>query len=465
MAVALRDVSSGSDSTATTNHVLSRPGGTQTGDFLFAKIWLADDAVPVAPAGWIPLYAFGETPGNDSGQIGWWRIAAGGDPSTWTFTSASLRAVFSISAWSGVDPDRPIDIWDTQWANNADAISPAVTAKRSGVAVCFSSTAATPTSAYSLPGSLTSLVAYTSTASITAIAGYKSVNAGGVSAENWGNVGNFDHLSTTILINADYSPTLLPGASAFSTAVLALSPAGYWRLADEYGLTADDSAGSNDGTYAGFSTLNHGPAIFPGLPASLLLGAPSGNWTNGYDRCGGNGTGYVSLPSVNWWSSTPDVYTIMACVRVFDISASAARQTIFGASGTSGKPQLEIESDGTLNMIVEGAFRWDAPSPLSVNTSYFIVFTRNGSGSTFHVYVNGSEVTDASPSTTSQTSGAFVGLIGARTTTTQPWNGLISDVALFTTALSSSDVSNLYSKLTGTTFAGENRFQVPAIIG
>lgn len=462
MAIAFVDKTNGKDSTAATNHVLSRPSGTSTGNLLLAYIFLAEDEVITAPAGWTNIFTIGETPGNDSGQYFWWRIAAGGDPSTWTFTtSASRQAVFGMSAWSGHDPDHPVDAWDLKSQTNANAITPASVARRAGVAICSASKATDTGTDFSLPGGLTSLLAYDEASGIGAIAGYKTTTAGGVAAEDFGNPGStLDWIASVLVLNQDYSPSNTPGASAFSNAVLALSPAGYWRLADEYGVTVDDAVGSNDGTIGGTSVLTYAPPIFPGLPASAQFGAPSVD-LSAMTRAGG--AGYVSLPSVNWWPTTPMVYSIIACVKPF---GATVRQTIFGASGTSSKPQMEVETDGSLDLIVEGTFVWDsAAGVIAANTPYFIVFTRNGSGNTWAMYVNGSSVTDSSPGTTSQTSGAFVGLIGARTTTTQPFWGLISDVALFTTVLSSSNVSALYALLIGSTFSGESRFGTPALIG
>lgn len=460
------DATSGVTTPASTNHVISRPGSTATGNLLTAELFITDDVVVTAPAGWNPIMGFGETPNNDSGHYAWWRIAAGGDPSTWTFTTAATQSdVHAMQAWSGHDPDRPIDNLRCDWGVTTDPITPSIIARRAGTAIC-SASSATSSTLTSVPGTLTSLFNLTaSPGNIGAAAGYKTVSAGGVSTEDFGAVtAGRDWLASVILINDDYTiPTL--GSSSFAAAVLALSPAAYWRLADEQGLTADDWAGSNDGTYTGANLTTYAEPIFPGLPASFRQGGGQLGFANLGANFAAN-VARIALPSVNWWPTTPDVYTIMACFQTDEVNANIARQTIFGASGTAGKPQLEIESDGSLDMIVEGAFRWDsAAAVIAANTAYFVVFTRNGAGNTFAVYLNGSTVTDPAPSTTSQTSGAFVGLIGARTTTTQPFEGRISDVALFTTALSSGNVSALYALLTGTPSAGEPRFAIPAVIG
>lgn len=462
----LVDSTSGVTTPASTNHVITRPGSTSSGDLLTAELYITDDVVVTAPAGWTPIEAFGETPNNDSGHYAWWRIAAGGDPGTWTFTTAATQSdVHAMQAWSGHDPERPIDNLRCNWGVTTNPTTPSVVARRAGTAVCHVSTAVA-TNITSVPGSLTSLFRISaSPGNISAAAGYKTISAGGVSTEDFGAVaGATDWLASTFLINDAYTnPTL--GSSSFAAAVLALGPAAYWRLADENGLTADDWAGSADGTYTGPNLTTYAEPIFNGLPASMRIGGGSSTfWVDGANLA--VNFGYVSLPSTDWWAGNANIYTIMFCMQADEVDANVGRQTIFGASGTAGKPQLEIEADGSLDMIVEGAFRWDsAAAVIAAGTPYFVVFTRNGTGNTFAVYVNGATVTDAAPSTTAQTTGAFVGLIGARTTTSQNFYGRISDVALFTTALSSGNVSSLYALLTGTPSAGDPRFAVPAIIG
>lgn len=384
-----------------------------------------------------------------------WKVWHTGDPTTAAFVwGDSVRSVWGCVALSGYDPDRPIDIAYSQF--NAAPLprdSPSAFGRHNGSLAIMALCSAENT-VVSHGGALTGLFDR-QTASISMAAGYKASSEGAVGGESFGGTGNFDSLSCTIVVNADYTvPTL--GPSAFSAAVMALGPAGYWRLADEVGLTANDEVGSNDGTWAGHNVMPFDRPVFSGLPAMAGFSRISALFFTADNNVQGS-RARIALPSVSWWPSTPNVWSIMAVIQQDLISG---RQSIFGASGTSGKPQLEVGVSGNLQALIEGTFLWNTPTDTILpGVPYFVVISRNGAGSTnYKCWVNAVDITLSSTAASNNTSGAFVGLIGARTTTSQAFGGRISDVALFTDVLTQAEVESLYALLGSTPPSGEPRF-------
>jgi hypothetical protein len=212
------------------------------------------------------------------------------------------------------------------------------------------------------------------------------------------------------------------GTSAYSNAVLADSPTGYWRLGETSGTTAIDSSGSDNGVYT------NGPALGQ---ASLLPG-DSANRAVRFD--GSND--YVRVPSSGSLSPAVQV-SLEAWIKPASLPASGAFASILTKAESYSLqfngPRLEF------TIIQSGARRrLQAPSGAIVaGQAYHVVGTYDGA--TQRLYVNGVQVASAA-------------LTGAITTNGNPltigsWNGsseflagTIDEAAVYPTALSAARV-------------------------
>ena len=88
---------------------MTRPTGTQAGDFLIATVTIPAARAITAPAGWTHLRT--DTRSSNLRQAVFYRFVASSEPPeyTWTFAHAAA-AVGSVTGYRGVDPARPVDV-------------------------------------------------------------------------------------------------------------------------------------------------------------------------------------------------------------------------------------------------------------------------------------------------------------------------------------------------------------------
>ncbi|MEK6277143.1 MAG: LamG-like jellyroll fold domain-containing protein [Actinomycetota bacterium] len=221
------------------------------------------------------------------------------------------------------------------------------------------------------------------------------------------------------------------GASSYSNAVLGDGPAGYWRLGEQGGTTANDEAGSNNGTYT------NGPQL---AQAGLLPG-DSANTAVTFD-----GTDdHVRIPSSGSLSPTASV-SVEAWIKPTALPGGGKFASVAtkaeGYSLQFNGPKLEF------TIIQSGARkRMQAPSgAIQTGQAYHVVGTYDGT--TQRLYINGSQVTSKSLS----------GAIGSNSNALSiaSWNGskeflkgTVDEVAVYTSALSASRVSAHYQAGSG----------------
>lgn len=118
----------------------------------------------------------------------------------------------------------------------------------------------------------------------------------------------------------------------------------------------------------------------------------------------------------------------------------------FGGQGTSRSAALSIHN-GKLDIDFWNN-RYEATNQLIVKTWYHIVATKTSGAinSTCKLYVNGQSVTGSGNTSNSPTIDTISNIIigSLNNTTTRRWNGMISDVRVYTTALSADDILDLY---------------------
>ena len=105
--IAFRAVSFGSNNASTTSINVGRPTGTLAGDLLLASLGVRGTSTVTAPAGWTLIRT--DTYTSSLRMHTYWRVAAAGDPASWTWTfSGSRLATGTIHAYSGVNTADPI---------------------------------------------------------------------------------------------------------------------------------------------------------------------------------------------------------------------------------------------------------------------------------------------------------------------------------------------------------------------
>jgi hypothetical protein len=125
-AIEFRGASSANNTTATTI-VLPKPAGVVSGDAMLAAVAFRGNPTITPPAGWTLVRQ--DINGNTHRQAIFVRVAGGSEPASFTFTLSSAQsAAGGIVAYSGVDPNTPVDVHGGQVnASSTSATAPSVT--------------------------------------------------------------------------------------------------------------------------------------------------------------------------------------------------------------------------------------------------------------------------------------------------------------------------------------------------
>lgn len=252
---------------------------------------------------------------------------------------------------------------------------------------------------------------------------------------------------------------------SYQSTVLADSPWAYWRLNDASGSTATDlGSGGNNATYTGSGTMG----------ATGLL---SGDSTSKSYSPGGLTTNFVlaSGPLHNYPASNQISIECWVKPATADLGATFLHASLVGirdpATNSSGLWwDIETRGDATsghmeANWAASGIPDDQTASSLVAGTSYHVVATYDKSTGNRVLYVNGTAVVTVTggatffapwPAGTNTTPPVTMGGLGSNTSVNTvsafPLNGFVSDVALYTTILSSTRVTAHYTA--GTTSGG-----------
>lgn len=218
------------------------------------------------------------------------------------------------------------------------------------------------------------------------------------------------------------------GGGSYASEVLADSPVVYWRQGDPSGSTMTDSSGNaRHGTYA----------VAPTLGATGLL---VGDADTAANFQGGGSGGYGEMASASWMNVTdltlevwikPDQVSAQANVVIRD-DGGAGRDWILRTT-SAGKIDFAVwNTGGTLYQLIP-------TTVLSAGNTYHIVGTFDGTNQ--KVYINGTQAgTQAcSGDVRALTQMIQLGGPGSR------FDGIIDEVAIYGTALSSTRVSDHYA--------------------
>lgn len=221
-----------------------------------------------------------------------------------------------------------------------------------------------------------------------------------------------------------------PPPPTYDEVVSADNPVARWRLDEITGTVANDSVGTNHGTYAG-ATLNQAPLINAGT-AVLFSGSASG----------------ITVPD----AAALDLGTVFT-VRAWVKTSSAAAMTIYdkGQSGSTWPGYwLRILAGGRVSCEVRSS---NADNPKAVATT--TVTVNDGArhmidavfvgSSALKIYIDGVERASVSHSIASAWNTATALYIGTRFGGGEAYAGVLDELALFATALSESRIITHYN--------------------
>jgi hypothetical protein len=203
------------------------------------------------------------------------------------------------------------------------------------------------------------------------------------------------------------------------------TPISYYKL-DESSGNASDSVGSNTGT-------NNNTVIFS---AGKINNGADFNGTNQSFSLGTSSTLNPSTTlSINAWFKTTD-NTVFQCVMSRDTVSSIGVDRCYGLYVLSGKLYGEVFSSSTASTITGG-------TTLANNTWYMVTMVQNGTD--LRIYLNGTS--DATPVSSAITlfTATINTYIGARGNSTGYMKGSLDEIGLWSTALSSTEVTELYN--------------------
>lgn len=240
-------------------------------------------------------------------------------------------------------------------------------------------------------------------------------------------------------------------SAAFPTALLKMNPASYWRLDETQGAIAHDYVGGSEGIYTNVVLAQPGYGGTPGTGTDLSELAARFGPTNGAQS-------YVALPNLD--VSVPNggngQFAIAAWVKATNTVPNAAGIVAKGYGGGDEEFGLACGANGNaFQFFVRNAQSAAASIANSTvfpdNNWHFVVGVCDQSHGTIYLYVDGTNVAQTTVTAgTGIHQSSFQGSIGARASDNgSPENlqfvGLIDDVALFTNAISASQISTLYN--------------------
>lgn len=246
---------------------------------------------------------------------------------------------------------------------------------------------------------------------------------------------------------------ITPPADAFGSNLLALGPVAWWRLNESAGsAVAYDYVNGYDGAY-GISTTNGQP----GIPNPPFYGAPAndlGVWMDG-NTASGSTNGFVYTPPLGMTVTN----ATLLCWIYPNGSQANSEGLVFSRGGTANGINY-----GANNAMVytwnnnAATYDWSSGLIIPTDTWSFLALVVTSSNAVAYVFdTNGVHVnTNAVTNAPVLLNGGFA--IGAdpqsSTLPARIFEGEMDDVAVFDTALSSNQLSQLYGAATTPVFTG-----------
>lgn len=232
----------------------------------------------------------------------------------------------------------------------------------------------------------------------------------------------------------------------YADAVLADSPALYWRLDETSGTVAADASGNGrNGTYTGGFTLGQSRAVMNSAWGPVLNAASPAL------RPGDGGNSVALNGSTGWITST---YAAFASTRTFEgwayYTDGSVSCSLFGGTGARG-PQLRIIT-GTAPFAVQfdantffgGSHVWTGAWP---NTNQWVhwVLVHTDTNNAPQLYINGVlQTLTAGTNSTYDGTGNLGTFEAGITANFEPFKGRMDEIAVYTSALSAAQIQAHY---------------------
>jgi hypothetical protein len=199
----------------------------------------------------------------------------------------------------------------------------------------------------------------------------------------------------------------------------------YWKL-DESSGNASDSVGSNTLTNTGTATYS------------------AGKINNGVNFTAT--TMYLGKSSPTGLPSGTSAFTMATWVNFTNFSTA---RYFMSFGGTTNNTMPTIRCDSSTSWVIDdngAGTAFPAVSAMSTGTWYHIVYTYPGSGNIYTAYLNGTSIGTAD-NTRAPNMGTTNVSIGSNNNTSQSSNlvGSMDEVGIWSRALSSGEVSDLYN--------------------
>jgi beta-glucanase (GH16 family) len=229
-----------------------------------------------------------------------------------------------------------------------------------------------------------------------------------------------------------FSTASPPAPSAYSAAVTADAPVGYWRLGESSGSVAADSAGNNTGTYvAGV-----------GLSAASLVPADAASTAASFD-----GLNDVVTVASTAALSPKTAVTVETWVRPKTIPAAGVFTSLvtkaesYSLQFNGSQLEFTTMQNGTRRRVQAPAGK------LVAGQSYYVVGTYDGT--TQRLYINGVQVAAAAFSSPLTVNTNRV-LLGSWDSKSEFFAGSLDEVAVYGGVLTPAQITNHYTKATAT---------------
>lgn len=164
-------------------------------------------------------------------------------------------------------------------------------------------------------------------------------------------------------------------------------------------------------------------------------------YNNSYSAYFDTTNDYISIPTISELNA-PTNWSL-ACWFRYQGTPSASSHVIASAgSSSSNRFYIQLTSTSTIRFGNDGVFDEISISTVNDTTWYHLALVQ--SGTTAEVYLNGSSQGSATVNSANTGWGTSF-KIGRYFTSGFAWDGYLDEMAIFDSALSSSDVSNIYS--------------------
>lgn len=247
-------------------------------------------------------------------------------------------------------------------------------------------------------------------------------------------------------LQANGEPPPPPTPTPLSAQILAANPDAYWQLNDTAGNTA-----VNQG--AGGAALNGTYMNTPALGSGALYG-------DGDVSAAFNGSNeYISIPNSNLINVGNHAQRTIELV--FNADTTIGRQVLYEEGGATNAFSIYIDN-GSVYVNGRDAGAWgpvNISAPIQAGKTYHVAFTFDFPAGQFIGYLNGEVIGSSAVNAIfpSHTAAVAIGRMsgdswfhdGAQNGNNYYFDGRISDVALYNTSLTATEISNHADSVTG----------------